>query len=172
ELVAHGTRGSQRPGGAIDARDAGTVARFGAARGALGSGYVTITGSPRLRERPIAPLLDALRRLGATITGDRLPVTILGPIRGGEIEIAGNESSQFASALLLVAARLGGGLRLRIAGTLLSAPFVDLTIASLRKRGVKIERDGNLITVVAGKVRARDMRIPGDATAAPYPPAA
>ena len=90
ELVVHGTGAGHRAGGAIDARDAGTVARFGAALGALGSGYVTITGSPRLRERPIAPLLDALRRLGATITGDRLPVTILGPIRGGEIEIAGN----------------------------------------------------------------------------------
>src|SRR5204862_4073554 len=173
ELVIYGTgRGPHRAGAAIDARDAGTVARFGAALAALGSGYVTITGSPRLRERPIAPLLDALRRLGATVTGDRLPVTIIGPIRGGDIEIAGNESSQFASALLLVAARLEGGLRLRIAGTLVSAPFVDLTIASLRKRGVKVERDGNLITVVAGKVRARNMRIPGDVTAPTYPAAA
>src|SRR5205823_6421934 len=172
EIVVRGSGASHRAGAAIDARDAGTVARFGAALAALGSGYVTITGSPRLRERPIAPLLDALRRLGATVTGDRLPVTIIGPIRGGDIEIAGNESSQFASALLLVAARLEGGLRLRIAGTLVSAPFVDLTIASLRKRGVKVERDGNLITVVPGKVRATNLRIPGDVTAATYPAAA
>src|SRR5438270_921846 len=140
------------PDAVTDCCDSGTVPWFGAALPALGSGYFTITGSPRLRERPIAPLLAALRRLGATVTGDRLPVTIIVPIRSGDIEIAGNESSQFASALLLVAARLEGGLRLRIAGTLVSAPFVDLTIASLRKRGVKIERDGNLITVVAGKV--------------------
>ena len=168
---AQGT-GAHRAGGAIDARDAGTVARFGAALGALGSGYVTITGSPRLRERPIAPLVDALRRLGATITGDRLPVTILGPIRGGEIEIAGNESSQFASALLLVAPRLDGGLKLHIAGMLVSAPFVDLTIASLRQRGVKVTKEGNLITVDEGKVRPRDLRIPADVTAATYPAAA
>ncbi|TMF77459.1 MAG: 3-phosphoshikimate 1-carboxyvinyltransferase [Chloroflexi bacterium] len=172
ELVVHGTGAGHRAGGAIDARDAGTVARFGAALGALGSGYVTITGSPRLRERPIAPLLDALRRLGATITGDRLPVTILGPIRGGEIEIAGNESSQFASALLLVAPRLDGGLKLHIAGMLVSAPFVDLTIASLRQRGVKVTKEGNLITVDEGKVRPRDLRIPADVTAATYPAAA
>ena len=172
ELVVHGTGAGHRAGGAIDARDAGTVARFGAALGALGSGYVTITGSPRLRERPIAPLVDALRRLGATITGDRLPVTILGPIRGGEIEIAGNESSQFASALLLVASRLDGGLKLHIAGMLVSAPFVDLTIASLRQRGVKVTKEGNLITVDEGKVRPRDLRIPADVTAATYPAAA
>jgi len=172
ELVVHGTGAGHRAGGAIDARDAGTVARFGAALGALGSGYVTITGSLRLRERPIAPLLDALRRLGATITGDRLPVTILGPIRGGEIEIAGNESSQFASALLLVAPRLDGGLKLHIAGMLVSAPFVDLTIASLRQRGVKVTKEGNLITVDEGKVRPRDLRIPADVTAATYPAAA
>jgi 3-phosphoshikimate 1-carboxyvinyltransferase len=172
ELVVHGTGKRQRAGGAIDARDAGTVARFGAALGALGSGYVTITGSPRLRERPIAPLLDALRRLGATVTGDRLPVTILGPIRGGEIEIAGNESSQFASALLLVAPRLDGGLKLHIAGMLVSAPFVDLTIASLRRRGVKVARERNVITVDEDKVRARDFPIPADVTAATYPAAA
>jgi 3-phosphoshikimate 1-carboxyvinyltransferase len=173
ELVIHGTgAGPHRAGGAIDARDAGTVARFGAALAALGSGYVTISGSPRLRERPIGPLLDALRRLGATVTGDRLPVTIVGPIRGGEIEIAGNESSQFASALLLVAPRLERGLRLHIAGALVSAPFVDLTIASLRQRGVKVERDGNLITVMPGKIRGRNLRVPGDVTAATYPGAA
>jgi 3-phosphoshikimate 1-carboxyvinyltransferase len=173
ELIIHGSRtGPHRAGGTIDARDAGTVARFGAALAALGSGYVTITGSPRLRERPIAPLLEALRRLGATVTGDRLPVRIIGPIRGGEVEIAGNESSQFASALLLIAPRLEGGLTLRIAGMLVSAPFVDLTIASLRERGVKVERDGNVITVRQGKVRARNLRIPGDVTAATYPAAA
>jgi 3-phosphoshikimate 1-carboxyvinyltransferase len=172
EIVVQGTGAGPRAGGTIDARDAGTVARFGAALAALGSGSVTITGSERLRQRPIAPLLDALRRLGARVTADRLPTTISGPIRGGEIEIAGNESSQFASALLLVAPRLEGGLALRISGVLVSAPFVDLTIAALRERGVKVEREGNLITVRPGKVGARDLRVPGDVTAATYPTAA
>jgi 3-phosphoshikimate 1-carboxyvinyltransferase len=170
ELIVHGTgSGPHRAGGAIDARDAATVARFGAALAALGSGYVTITGSQRLRERPIGPLLDALRRLGATVKGDRLPITIVGPIHGGEIEIAGNESSQFASALVLVGPRLEGGLELHILGALVSAPFVGLTIASLRERGVKVEREGNVITIAQGKVRTRDLRIPGDVTAATYP---
>jgi 3-phosphoshikimate 1-carboxyvinyltransferase len=172
EIVIQGTGRGHRAGGAINARDAGTVARFGAALAALGSGYVTITGSDRLRERPIAPLLDALRRLGAQVSSDRLPATIAGPIHGSEIEIAGNESSQFASALLLVAPRVERGLTVRIAGLLVSAPFVDLTVAALRARGVKVEREPKVIAVHEGKVRARSQRIPGDVTAATYPAAA
>src|SRR5205814_9023526 len=124
------------------------------------------------RERPMGPLVEALRQLGASVKGDRLPLTIVGPIHGGDIEIAGNESSQYASALLLVAPRLRGGLRLRIVGTLVSEPFVDLTLAAMRRRGVRVERSGNVISVVEGKVRARDIRIPGDVTAATYPAAA
>ena len=172
EIVVYGTGAGHRAGGAINARDAGTVARFGAALAALGSGYVTITGSERLRERPLAPLLAALRKLGANVSSDRLPVTIVGPIRGGEVEIAGNESSQFASALLLVAPRVEGGLTVRIAGVLVSAPFVDLTVAALRARAVKVERESNVIAVREGKVRPRDQRIPGDVTAATYAAAA
>jgi 3-phosphoshikimate 1-carboxyvinyltransferase len=172
EVAIRGTGAGPASGGTVDARDAGTVARFGAALAALGTVQVTLTGSERLRERPIATLLEALRRLGATVKGDRLPVTIAGPIHGGEIEIAGNESSQFASALLLVSPRLEGGLKVRITGMLVSAPFVDLTIAALRHRGARVERNGAVIDVSEGKLRSRDLRIPGDVTAATYPAAA
>lgn len=172
ELTVHGTGARLRSGGAIDARDAGTVARFGAALAALGSGFVTITGSPRLRQRPMAPLLRALRELGATVSGDELPVTIAGPIHGGSVEIAGNESSQFVSALLLIAPRVEGGLRVRIVGALVSEPFVDLTIAALRERGAQVERNGNEVVVQEDRLRTRNVRIPGDVTAATYPAAA
>jgi 3-phosphoshikimate 1-carboxyvinyltransferase len=172
DVVIHGAGGGHRAGGAIDARDAGTVARFGAALAALGSGYVTVTGSPQLRRRPIAPLLRALRSLGATIKEDELPLTVIGPIRGGALEISGNESSQFASALLLVAPRLPGGLRLRITGSLVSEPFVGLTVAALRARGARVDRAGNEITVREGRLRAISLRIPGDVSAATYPAAA
>ena len=172
EILIRGLSASGRAGATINARDAGTVARFGAALGALGSGFVTVTGSERLRGRPIKPLLDALRELGASVKGDELPVLIVGPLHGGEVEIAGNESSQFASALLLVAPRLREGLRLRIVGVLVSAPFVDLTIAALRQRGAIVDRNGGEITVKESKLRARDLRIPGDVTAATYPAAA
>ena len=173
EITVHGGSSlSGRAGAVVDAHDAGTVARFATALAALGSGFVTITGSPRLRERPMAPLIRALRSLGATADRDELPVTLTGPIRGGEVEIAGNESSQFASALLLVAPRLAGGLRVRITGALVSEPFVDLTLATLRGRGVSVGREGGVIVAREGRVRPRDLRIPGDVTAATYPAAA
>jgi 3-phosphoshikimate 1-carboxyvinyltransferase len=173
EVTVHGTPSlSGAAGAVVDAHDAGTVARFVCALAALGSGFVTITGSPRLRERPMAPLLRALRSLGATVDRDELPVTLTGPIHGGSVEIAGNESSQFASALLLVAPRLSGGLRVRITGALVSQPYVDLTLAALRGRGVDALRVDGAIVVREGKVRARDMRVGGDVTAATYPAAA
>jgi len=173
EITVHGTPSlSGGAGAVVDAHDAGTVARFVCALAALGSGFVTITGSPRLRERPMAPLLRALRSLGATVDRDELPVTLTGPIHGGSVEIAGNESSQFASALLLVAPRLSGGLRLRITGALVSQPYVDLTLTALRGRGVDALREDGAIVVREGRVRARDMRLAGDVTAATYPAAA
>lgn len=157
----------------IDARDAGTVARFVTALAALAGGPVTIDGSARLRERPIAPLAAALRQLGGAVDGDRLPLTIDAPIAGGEVTIAGNESSQFASALLLVAPALPRGLRLRISGGLVSAPFVELTIAALAARGVTVERTGaHAYAVAPQRVKARSLRIPADVTAATYPAAA
>jgi 3-phosphoshikimate 1-carboxyvinyltransferase len=172
EVAVEGGSAPARAGAAIDARGAGTVARFCAALAAVGTGYVTITGSSRMRERPMAPLVRALRDLGATVKGDNLPLTIVGPIHGGRVDVAGNESSQFASALLLVGPRLDGGLRVRIVGAVVSEPFVQLTIASLRARGAHAERTGNEIVVRHGRLRSRALRVPGDVTAATYPAAA
>lgn len=157
----------------IDAADAGTVARFLTALAAVGRGRVTVDGSARLRARPLAPLLAALRTLGATIDGDALPLTVSGPLAGGAVEISGAESSQFASALLLVAPAMPQGLDLRISGTLVSAPFVSLTVSALRERGVEVERPGpGAFRVRAQRVAGRRIAIPGDATAATYPAAA
>ncbi|MGI8877776.1 MAG: 3-phosphoshikimate 1-carboxyvinyltransferase [Candidatus Limnocylindria bacterium] len=173
-ITVEGTRDAPTPvDGSIDAADAGTVARFLTALAALGRGRVTIDGSVRLRQRPLAALLVALRTLGATVEGDALPLTVNGPLAGGDVEVSGAESSQFASALLLVGAGMPQGLRLRISGTLVSAPFVSLTVAALRQRDVEVEhpRPGEF-HVRPQRVRARRLEIPGDATAATYPAAA
>ena len=157
----------------IDAAEAGTVARFLTALAAVGRGSVTIDGSERLRLRPLAPLLAALRTLGAIVEGDALPITVRGPLGGGSVEISGAESSQFASALLLVGAGMPQGLHLRISGTLVSAPFVSLTVHALRDRGVEVEHPGpGEFKIRHQRVRARRIAIPGDATAATYPAAA
>jgi 3-phosphoshikimate 1-carboxyvinyltransferase len=157
----------------VDAEDAGTVARFGAAVAALGPREVRLDGSPRLRARPIAALATALRTLGAEIDAEALPLTIRGPLAGGEVEVPGHESSQFASALLLVGARMRDGLHLRIAGTLVSAPFVDLTVSALAARGARVERrSAREIVIGPQKLKGRSYEIPGDVTAATYPAAA
>jgi 3-phosphoshikimate 1-carboxyvinyltransferase len=157
----------------VDAQDAGTVARFGAAVAALGPREVHLDGSPRLRARPIATLVTALRTLGAKVDAEALPLTVRGPLAGGEVEVPGHESSQYASALLLVGARMRDGLHLRIAGTLVSAPFVDLTVSALASRGVRVERlSARELVIGPQKVKGRSYEVPGDVTAATYPAAA
>ena len=159
---------------AVDAREAGTVARFVTALAATRVGRTTIDGSARLRQRPIAPLLRALRELGATVDGDALPVTVAGPLAGGEVQVEGHRSSQFASALLLVGCRAHRGVTVRLSGTVVSAPFIALTVRSLESRGVRVERGPlpNEFIVGPQPVRARAIRVPGDATAATYAAAA
>ncbi|MDE3112911.1 MAG: 3-phosphoshikimate 1-carboxyvinyltransferase [Chloroflexota bacterium] len=158
----------------VNAGQAGTVARFVAALAAALPGRTRLDGDERMRGRPMASLAKALRELGATVEGDALPLTIAGPLRGGRVEVPGHESSQFASALLLVGARASEGLELRISGTVVSAPFLDLTVAVLRERGVTVERllTPNTFRVRPQHVRARSVKVPGDATAASYPAAA
>lgn len=157
----------------VNAAEAGTVGRFALALAALADGETRFDGSDRLRGRPLAPLLAALRQLGATIDSDAMPLVVRGPLRGGHASVPGTQSSQFTSALLLVAARSPGGLDLEITGSQVSAPFVDLTIAALEKRGVAVDAPTpDRIRIAHQKVKARSQTIPGDATAATYPAAA
>jgi len=159
--------------GPVQAGEAGTVARFATALAALGAEPATLDGAPRLRERPLAALAAALRAAGATVDRDALPLTVRGPLRGGHIAIAAHESSQFASALLLVAPRMTDGLELEITGPVVSAPFLELTVAALRARGVTVDRpDERHFRVAPQRVRARSLAIPGDASAASYAAAA
>lgn len=157
----------------IDAREAGTVARFGAALAAASDVETTIDGSARMRERPMRALIQALRSLGAAIEGEGLPLTIHGPLSGGEVAIAGYESSQFASALLLVAPTMRDGLRLRLLGNVVSEPFLEMTIAALVGRGVRVRREAeNVYLIARQRVKGRAITIPPDVTASTYPAAA
>lgn len=158
---------------AVSVAAAGTVARFVTALAATRPGPTTIDGSERMRERPMGALAQALRALGARVEGDGLPLTVSGPLRGGKVEVPGHESSQFASALLLVGARSAEGVEVRMAGSVVSAPFIDLTVAALERRGVRVDRSTpHAYRVAPQTVRARRVAVPGDATAATYPAAA
>ena len=165
-------------GVAVDARLAGTTSRFLTAYAALDGRAVTVDGEPPLRTRPMGPLHDALRSLGAEVTPlDRpghLPVTIRGGnLAGGTVRLAGDVSSQFVSALMLIGPRLGNGLTIELTTRLVSRRYVEITgavMAAFGADGVKVGE--RTISVGPGIYRARDYTVEPDASSASYPWAA
>ena len=130
------------PGAEIDILAAGTAMRFLTAYLSVTPGTHVITGTQRMRQRPIRILVDALRRLGADITyvGEEgfPPLRINGcPLQGAEIELAGNVSSQYISALLMIGAVLPGGLKLKLAGDIVSRPYINLTLRLMHDFGTR-----------------------------------
>lgn len=173
-----GSRGRVARGPAsLHARLAGTTSRFVTAVAALGPGPTTIDGDPPLRTRPMTPLHAALAALGATVEpGERaghLPVTVRGPLRsGGELPISGDISSQYITALMLIAPYLEGGLTLRLTTPLVSAPYVRLTAAVMEAFGAAASIEEELISVPEGRYRGCAYLVEPDASSASYPLAA
>jgi 3-phosphoshikimate 1-carboxyvinyltransferase len=173
-----GTAGVLRPGPLdLPTRLAGTTSRFITAVAALGEGPYVIDGHPPLRARPMAPLHDALAALGATVHAGRrghLPVAVSGPVRGADhLEVRGDVSSQFLTALMLIGPYVPGGLRIVITTPLVSRPYVQITksvMADFGHDAVVIGDDA--IEVGAGVYRARHYAIEPDASSASYPLAA
>ncbi len=124
----------------FDIGAAGTAMRFLTARLAITPGEHVITGSKRMQQRPIALLVNALRELGADITYVRQegfpPLSIKGKsLSGGCITLEGNVSSQYISALLLIAPTLQQGLTLKLTGTIISRPYIDMTLKLMQQWG-------------------------------------
>ena len=175
DWVVTGVPGPLRPtGGAVDVGNAGTVARFLPAVAALGTGAVLFDGDPRVRERPLGPLLAALRVLGAQVSGTTaLPVTVTGTgaLRGGEVSVDATQSSQLVSGLLLAAPRYDRGAVVRHeGGRLPSAPHLALTVDALRAAGADVDDSTpGRWRVAAGPLSARDAAVEPDlSTAAAY----
>jgi len=125
----------------IDAANSGTTIRIAAAISALANDKIVLTGDSSLKKRPMQPLLDALESLGAKCSSSNgnPPISVSGTIKGGEVKIPGNISSQFISALMITAPKLENGLILNIQGKLVSKPYIDATIAMMKKFGVEVE---------------------------------
>lgn len=140
-LTVEGTGGVNPTSAEIDASNSGTTIRIAAAIASLADAKITLTGDASLRKRPMQPLLDALTSLGATCTstGGSPPITILGRIPGGSASISGSVSSQFVSALLIAAPKTEKGITLEIEGDLVSKPYLDATIATMKKFGVSVD---------------------------------
>ena len=157
--------------------NAGTAFRPLTAVLALSGGDYELSGSPRMHERPIADLVDALRALGADIRYDAAegfpPLTIApGKVRaGGSVAIRGNVSSQFVSALLMALPLVGGGATVEVEGELISRPYVDMTRALMRRFGVDVVPEGRHLYRVparAAYVTPATLAVEGDASSASY----
>ncbi len=128
------------------AGNAGTVVRFMTAALTLGNGQFEIDGIERMRKRPIAQLIDALNRLGADVVskeGTGCPPVLIkaSGLMGGRVEISGNVSSQYISAILLAAPYASSDVRIVVIDDLVSKNYVDMTIDVMSKFGVGVERD-------------------------------
>jgi 3-phosphoshikimate 1-carboxyvinyltransferase len=157
----------------LDCGNAGTVMRFLTARLSVEPGRWLLTGSERMKQRPLGGLVNALKKLGCRITYQGLsgfpPVLIEGRnIRGGRSEVEAGTSSQFITALLLIAPLLPEGMMLRIRGTLTSLPYVLMTIYLMQHFGIQISLHDNLIAVEPGIYISKDIAAEADWTSASY----
>ncbi len=179
DLLFEVTGGSLKGPAKIDVGNAGTVMRFLPPLAALADGEISFDGDPRSHERPLGPVIKALEELGISINhGGRyaLPLTMRnlsgGKIRGGEIEIDASASSQFLSALLLIAPSTELGITAKhIGGALPSMPHIEMTVQMLRDFGAKVtvDKDKNTWRVEPGKLIAQDLVIEPDlSNAAPF----
>jgi len=158
----------------IDIGAAGTAMRFLTAYLSVMRGTHTITGTERMRHRPIGVLVDALRHLGADIeyTGDEgfPPLRIKGcRLTGGILDVPGNISSQYISALLMIGPVLEEGLELHLTGDIISRPYIDLTLWMMREFGADAEWSaGDTISVKGQPYQSRDYFIENDWSGASY----
>jgi len=176
EMLVRGTGGRlDRPAREIHLGNNGTAMRLLTGVASLGEGPIVLTGDPRLRKRPLKPLLDALATLGAeTRTEGELgypPVTIRGGrLRGAEVRLRNIESSQYVSALLIVAPFASGEVNIFLKGRIPSLPYIALTVETMGAFGVNVALDGVGHYVVKSKqrYRGREYRIEGDVSSASY----
>jgi 3-phosphoshikimate 1-carboxyvinyltransferase len=162
----------------FDAGQAGTVMRFLTAYFATKNGKTILTGSERMKERPMQILVEALRKLGANIKyleeEGFPPLEIEGkPLRGGEIEIDGTVSSQFVSALLLIAPAFQNGIVIKFKGHVTSRPYINMTLKMMEEFRVYGQWHENAISVSPQKYHKKsesdyEYKIEGDWSAASY----
>lgn len=174
ELKGEGSLPEARSPKLIDIGPAGTAMRFLTAYYTLQEGEVILTGSARMKQRPIGILVDALRELGAEIEYAEKdgypPVKIRGPFnqKSESVSIKGDISSQYISSLLLAAPLLEKGLHLIIDGELTSKPYVEMTLAMLSQAGIKYTWKENVIHIPNQPYAQSEISVEPDWSAASY----
>lgn len=175
-VLVHGVNGGF-PAGSADLHlgNAGTAFRPLVAALALNGGEYRLSGVPRMHERPIGDLVEALRRIGADIAyleKEGFPPLLIRrrPIRGGLVRVRGDVSSQYLSALLMALPLAGTQRDVEIEGELISKPYVEITLNLMRRFGVEVVRKGwSTFTVPAKNYSSPgEIRVEGDASSASY----
>ena len=172
-LARIGKHGDHETTGELNAQNAGTVLRFLAAYLALRPGRWILTGNQRMQQRPVGILVESLQKLGAVIRYLSLPgyppLEITGRLlKGGGITVDATVSSQFVSALLMIAPCLSGGLTLTLRGLPVSAPYVELTIGLMQEQGITVIREKNRIRVEPGAYSGKEIRVEADWSSAAF----
>jgi 3-phosphoshikimate 1-carboxyvinyltransferase len=160
----------------VDIHHAGTAMRFLTAYFAVNEGReVVLTGSPRMKERPIKVLVEALQQLGAQISYENEegypPIRITGQkIKKNKVSIPANVSSQYISALLLVAPKLQNGIEITLVGEITSVPYIKMTLALLTEIGVETSFEGNTLTVkpLTTNLKPKTLTVESDWSSASY----
>ncbi len=173
KLVLHGVDGKPPHGASVNLGAGGTPSRFMIAAGALANEPVIVDGNGKMRSRPIGELLTMMQSLGVEFDSDSMPVQVNGQnFRGGTIEVPVTKSSQFISALMLVAPFVRDGIRLNCARPVTSSTYIDLTSNVLRTFGVNVQEKqtdvSRSITVPQTRITHRELKIEPDASSAVY----
>lgn len=161
-------------GADFDIGHAGTAMRFLTAFLARIAGEWKLTGSERMKQRPVGVLVEALNRLGARIEYLEKegfpPLKIYGTtcLVGGEIEIPASVSSQYISAIMMIAPYMEKGLVIRLKGKIVSGAYLDMTLRLMRDFGVDAVREGAVIRIPPGNYSPRPFRVESDWSAASY----
>lgn len=151
----------------VSANDSGTALRLLTAYFATLPTPHVLTGTERLAQRPIKPLVEALRLLGAEVS-EVWPLRVCGPLKGNRTVIDASQSSQFLTALMLIAPTLADGLTIEVAGEMTSAPYVRLTEAVMRDCGAEVKHEGNCIVVPHAEYRLTHREVEADWSAAAF----
>jgi 3-phosphoshikimate 1-carboxyvinyltransferase len=160
------------PTDTVDAGNSGTTMRIYAGLCSMFDREVTITGDESLQKRPMGALLEALGRMGVKCCSrDGLPpVTVCGPNKGGKVSIDGHISSQYITSLMLVSPMLPEDTEITVEGTMVSAPYLDVTANMMRLYGAEAVRDGNVFRIRGGTgYRPHDYCVPSDFSSAAFP---
>ena len=158
----------------IDIEHAGTAFRFLTSYLSIQNGQEFIlTGSDRMKERPIKELVEVLRKIGAKIDYMEKegfpPLRIIGTeLEGGKVEINGDVSSQFISSILLIAPTLKNGIELKIKGKIVSKPYLEMTLKLMQEFGIKWTWEENTITIKNQDYEAKNYSVESDWSAASF----